>query len=117
MERAACRGSNTELFYPATGENARPAKQVCAGCPVKADCLDYVNTLDPHEADHGVWGGLSPRDRSGLRRGHGVKVTFYDDCQVCGVALVGRQRSVCSEECRRIRHNSGERVRRSRGAA
>jgi WhiB family transcriptional regulator, redox-sensing transcriptional regulator len=42
------------------------AKRVCADCPVSRLCLDEALALE-HGADsqyrHGVWGGLSPRER------------------------------------------------------
>lgn len=41
------------------------AKQVCASCPVQAECLEYA--IDANEI-HGVWGGLGQRDRQRLRR-------------------------------------------------
>jgi WhiB family redox-sensing transcriptional regulator len=36
------------------------AKQVCEGCPVQEECLEYA--LE-HRIDHGVWGGASERQR------------------------------------------------------
>lgn len=67
MQRAACRGvANTlDLFFPSRGESLTEAKAVCRECPVQAECLDYA--MINHEA-HGVWGGLSERERRRLRR-------------------------------------------------
>ncbi len=60
---AACAQVDLELHFPAKGDSNRPAKLVCQGCPVIAECADYA--LDNAVSD-GVWGGLSTRDRERL---------------------------------------------------
>jgi WhiB family redox-sensing transcriptional regulator len=60
---AACRGTDPELFFPATDEEAGPAKQVCGGCPVRLACLAFA--LEREER-YGVWGGLTERERARL---------------------------------------------------
>lgn len=64
MDRAACRGMPSDMFFPTLGEfdAMRRAKAVCARCPVRVDCLDFG--LDEWG---GVWGGLSGRERQALR--------------------------------------------------
>ena len=62
---ALCAQVGTEVFYPGQGESAAPAKRVCAACPVRVECLTYA--LDNHE-QHGIWGGLSIRERYRARR-------------------------------------------------
>lgn len=59
---AACRDMDPELWFP-LGDGAQ-AKAVCAGCPVKADCLKFalVNGLD-----HGIFGGLDADQRRALK--------------------------------------------------
>ena len=52
-------------FFPARGESVRDAKAVCAACPVQSECLDFALRL---KVAHGVWGGLSERERRTLRR-------------------------------------------------
>jgi WhiB family redox-sensing transcriptional regulator len=45
------------------------AKQVCAACPARVDCLDYaLRVSEPL----GIWGGLDPAERRAL---HGLEVT------------------------------------------
>lgn len=66
MRDAACRGMDPELFYPSRGESVAQARKVCSGCPVRAECLTYAMNL--HET-HGMWGGMSERDRRRIRRG------------------------------------------------
>ncbi|MFH8483663.1 WhiB family transcriptional regulator [Streptomyces sp. NPDC018055] len=66
--RSACRDVDPELFFP-TGTDprsqaqARRAKRVCGGCPVRAACLSWA--LD-NKQDTGVWGGLDERERREL---------------------------------------------------
>lgn len=58
-----CASTDPELFYPEKGGSAQPAKRVCAGCPVRITCAEFALTGgDPH----GVYGGLSERDRRRL---------------------------------------------------
>jgi len=65
-ELAACRGTHLEVFFPGRGETAGPARQVCAACPVRQPCLDYAIT---NRITHGIWGGLTERERRALRSG------------------------------------------------
>jgi len=57
---ARCAETDPEMFFPDKGESVRPAKRVCAGCEVRAECLQ--DALDRGER-FGVWGGLSERER------------------------------------------------------
>lgn len=59
---AACWGMDPELWFP-LGDGA-PAKAVCAGCPVRAECLAFA--LE-HGLDDGIFGGLDAADRRALR--------------------------------------------------
>ena len=63
--RAACRGIDPGLFYPARGESTREAKDVCAGCLVRGECLDYALAAGEK---FGIWGGKSERERRRIRR-------------------------------------------------
>ena len=68
--RAACRSVDPELFFPTaeTGPvhdaQVAGAKAVCAGCPVRAECLDEALVRIPE----GIAGGTDPRGRRRLRR-------------------------------------------------
>ena len=72
---AACNGSQAELFYPPAPParegrderlaRERAAKRVCAGCPVRTQCLDYAIAASER---HGVWGGLTELERRRLTR-------------------------------------------------
>ncbi|WP_428511026.1 WhiB family transcriptional regulator [Pseudonocardia sp.] len=71
--RAACAapGTDPEVFFPIdtgpAGEQAvTRAKAVCAGCPVRVECLaDVMGSEDPAER-FGVCGGLSADERAAL---------------------------------------------------
>ena len=62
---AACLEADPELFFPVSahgpgaGEIAR-AKEVCAACRVRRQCLQYA--LATHQV-HGVWGGTTEDER------------------------------------------------------
>jgi WhiB family redox-sensing transcriptional regulator len=56
-----------ELFVRGAAQNR--AKRICAGCPVKSECL--AEALD-NQIEWGVWGGMNERERRALlnRRPH-----------------------------------------------
>lgn len=66
MAFGRCAETDPESFFPEKGCSARPAKKVCAGCPVTAQCLDYALRTDQR---FGIWGGLSERERRKLKHG------------------------------------------------
>jgi len=62
--RAACKGTDPDaLFVQGAAQNR--AKRVCAGCPVRTECL--ADALD-HRMEFGVWGGMTERERRALLR-------------------------------------------------
>ncbi|MEU2621994.1 WhiB family transcriptional regulator [Streptomyces sp. NPDC007157] len=62
--RAVCRRIDPdELFVEGAAQNQ--AKAVCAGCPVRTECLAYA--LD-RRIEHGIWGGMTERERRALLR-------------------------------------------------
>lgn len=65
MADAACRGMDTELFYPGRGESTAEAKAVCAACTVTDECR--LSALVEREK-FGIWGGLSERERRAARK-------------------------------------------------
>jgi Transcription factor WhiB len=61
---AACANVDPELFFPANSRQpATEAKQVCAACPVQAECLEYSLV---NEEEFGIWGGLTEKERRQL---------------------------------------------------
>lgn len=67
-QHAACAGVDPEIFYPEHGGSSRPARAICATCPVREPCLRYALFNDSDAFSFGVWGGTSPRERRELRR-------------------------------------------------
>jgi WhiB family redox-sensing transcriptional regulator len=63
QDEGICAQTDPEAFYPEKGGNTRPAKQICASCPVKVECLEWA--VENREG-FGVWGGLSERERRPL---------------------------------------------------
>jgi hypothetical protein len=95
--RAACRGVDPELFFP-TAESGpiydaqvSAAKAVCAGCPVRAQCLAWALTALPY----GVAGGLTEHERHQARTRRSRRRTTRTGCRPAGatrseVAAAGR---------------------------
>lgn len=62
-----CQVTDPELWFGQSGENRldyKLAKQFCTRCPVVDVCLAYA--LEANELE-GVWGGLSPSERTAMR--------------------------------------------------
>ena len=62
---AECRHADPELFFPVSAsgrslDQITQAKAICAGCPVRRQCLAFA--LDTRQG-HGVWGGMSEQER------------------------------------------------------
>ena len=74
--KAKCRGIDTNTWYPPRDKDqykdiADRAKAICYGkdglpeCPVRKQCLLYAEEM---EDTHGIWGGMSHRERNALKR-------------------------------------------------
>lgn len=69
--RAACRGPHASVFFPPPYAEKREekrrrelrAKDICAACSVRSDCLQYALDIDEQ---HGIWGGLNETERRDL---------------------------------------------------
>jgi len=88
--QAACRGTDLSVFFPGRGETAGPARQICAGCPVRQPCLDYALS---HGITHGIWGGLTERDRRPLRVHHTLAARRQRDQAIAAAAAAGSTRA------------------------
>lgn len=69
---AACKGIDTEMFYPIESEvvegsasyiDLKTVKRICSECPIKDVCLEW-GVL--HER-FGVWGGATSSERERIR--------------------------------------------------
>lgn len=65
QDYANCLGVDPDLFFPERGASTREAKEVCKGCVVREDCLEYALA---NGEKFGIWGGLSERERRRIRR-------------------------------------------------
>lgn len=72
-DRGACLDKPRDWFFPKPSDTrtALLGKEVCAGCPVQVECLDYAMRT---RQDHGTWGGMSARERRGRRRLYRLEV-------------------------------------------
>lgn len=66
MLDALCAQTDPEAYFPEKGGSSREAKAMCRTCEVSAECLDYALANDER---HGIWGGLSERERRQLKKG------------------------------------------------
>lgn len=71
---AYCLGKDTNLFYPEIGtkgaaEQTKNTKTICALCKVSAECLQSAIANDEQ---FGIWGGLTPKERTRVRRQYSV---------------------------------------------
>lgn len=68
--RSACLDEDPELFFPigvtwpSVIQEAQ-AKAVCAGCPVRATCLEWAAEINVSD---GIWGGLTADEIRNLKR-------------------------------------------------
>ena len=113
VEHAACAGSDPELFYPerTTPRRAVAAiRRVCAGCPVRQQCLDDAIGRGDR---YGIWGGLTYHERLAYARtgatpappptdgtrlcrnaaSHGPASPGYSQCYECRDASAKRDRA------------------------
>ena len=73
-KNAYCKGKETEFFYPEIGtkgaaEQVKNVKTFCALCSVSAECLQ---TAIANDEQFGIWGGLTPKERSKVRKQYSV---------------------------------------------
>lgn len=72
--RAVCRDLDPDLFFPTVDSGpvfdaqTATAKDACAGCPVRVECLTFALA----RLFHGVAGGLTAAERRQLRSRRGV---------------------------------------------
>jgi WhiB family transcriptional regulator, redox-sensing transcriptional regulator len=62
---AACRTADPEIFFPVSSvgpgrEEVARAKEVCASCAVRRQCLQFAIAT---RQLHGVWGGTTEEER------------------------------------------------------
>lgn len=71
MGSALCAQTDPDLFgEAASGTGTRAPKRICGQCPVAPECAAHEQALREHQGTplHGVWAGLSRRQRSDEQR-------------------------------------------------
>jgi len=103
--QALCAQADPDEWFPSRGGPINRAKAICGRCPVTALCLDLALT---NREEHGVWGGLGPRQRSAILLGrdrtagielHGTAGAWAEGCRCVP----------CSQERRRATQRSWRR--------
>lgn len=64
MDEGRCRGM-TDMFFTYSEATEEVCKQVCFGCPVRVNCMEYALLNDIQD---GVWGGATEKERRRIRR-------------------------------------------------
>lgn len=105
QDLAECQYTDSEIFFPEKGGSVRAAKRVCAGCVVRAECLEYALA---NEEKFGVWAGTSeaqrrrilasrragpaPLCKAGLHPMAGTNIIALGECLACRKDREARQR-------------------------
>ena len=117
--RAVCQGQATadlDPWHPDEFDESAMyaiARQVCASCPVRADCLEYGLALLEVAGVHGMFGGLTPPElrRVAKQAGHPARKQ----------ARHGTRAMYVTHKCRcdacRAGNSRSERQRKTRSAA
>jgi WhiB family transcriptional regulator, redox-sensing transcriptional regulator len=76
LDSAACKDQGDLFFIDSKGAAANAeAREICASCPVRQQCLDYAL---PIAGLMGVWGGLDPQQRGIERRKRGYVDSYHE---------------------------------------
>lgn len=81
QSRANCMGVDPDLFFPERGASTREAKEVCRGCVVRDDCLEFALA---NSEKFGIWGGMSERERRRVRRQRALEKATASDSSAVG---------------------------------
>ena len=66
----SCSKTDPDLWFAVGAIEHKQAKRICRECPVQGQCLAYAMDAP---VDHGIWGGLTERERRRFRRQAGAK--------------------------------------------
>jgi WhiB family redox-sensing transcriptional regulator len=64
--------ANADAFFPERGGSVRRAKEICAQCDVRAQCLEYALA---NNEQFGVWGGKTQGERRKMRKSTAARNT------------------------------------------
>ncbi|SFJ76499.1 WhiB family transcriptional regulator, redox-sensing transcriptional regulator [Amycolatopsis sacchari] len=87
---AACRDADPALFFPERGtaihRTIAAARQVCAACPVAADCRAFARR---HHERFGIWGGETEQARPRPPRSRGTRPRRDRDARIARLTREG----------------------------
>ena len=81
FESPSCATVGGDLWFPDTkvevsaAQDAQLAKKICNRCPHLSECAEW----GIYKEAHGIWGGLTIRDRQVIRRQRGIKIYQEED--------------------------------------
>ncbi len=106
QSQAACRDSpDPDIFFPKKGDHGDQAKEICSGCPVTAQCLDFALEIKQGTYDFGIYGGTTPAERAKLRRRPG---RTGRDRETVKHRQAESQRKAASDRLARLRNDPGQ---------
>jgi WhiB family transcriptional regulator, redox-sensing transcriptional regulator len=106
---AVCSQTDPEMWFPekGNGNTAIKAKEICQGCPVREQCLEYALA---NNEQFGVWGGMSFNERQKHKHRQPRQPRTHCD-KGHELARVGRcgdgRCAQCSREWNRARRREG----------
>jgi WhiB family redox-sensing transcriptional regulator len=71
QDKAACKGVDTNLFFPENADVDDQVLALCENCPVKDECRDYGVVYE----EWGIWGGLTASQRRRVRKEFGITLS------------------------------------------
>jgi len=111
-EHAACAGMDLDVFFPTrqSDDDYAQARAVCAGCPVRRECLvDAMDTELP-SSRYGMRGGRTPVERNG-GPGRGVRVSTERREQIVAQHLAGQTYRAIAKDLGLSPHTVGAVIR------
>lgn len=76
---AACSEVSGDFWFPEAGGSARQAKEICAVCSVRTECLQYALENWADGTRYGIWGGTSERERRRIYQAWSGNTELDDD--------------------------------------
>ena len=83
FEEPLCAEVGQHFFFPDKEDNpvdSKYAKSICNQCTHKIECAEWaIETVE----EHGIWGGLNPRNRMAIRNRRGKVAQFNQSLEWC----------------------------------
>jgi WhiB family redox-sensing transcriptional regulator len=117
QDLARCDGADPLLFED--HRRREQAKTLCAGCPVRSNCLEQAMQMEGDRSARwraGVWGGLDAEQRAHLARDRDV-APVLSRCDLCPRTVWKLGASYCQEcatNLRREQWREDAKARRAR---